>query len=42
MLAKVGYSVTRLVRTRIARLELAELASGQYRILNDDDLKLLE
>jgi 23S rRNA pseudouridine2605 synthase len=41
MLAKVGYSVTRLVRTRIARLELGELASGQYRVLNDDDLKLL-
>jgi 23S rRNA pseudouridine2605 synthase len=42
MLAKVGYTVTRLVRTRIARLELGGLPSGQYRELTPDDLKLLE
>jgi 23S rRNA pseudouridine2605 synthase len=42
MLAKVGYSVTRLVRTRIARLELGDLASGQYRELTQGELKLLE
>lgn len=42
MLAKVGYSVTRLVRTRIARLELGDLASGQYRELNESELRLLE
>lgn len=42
MLAKVGYSVTRLVRTRVAKLELGDLASGQYRALNESELKLLE
>ncbi|MGL4609467.1 MAG: pseudouridine synthase [Trueperaceae bacterium] len=42
MLAKVGYNVTRLVRTRVARLELGELPSGQYRQLSPHELKLLE
>jgi 23S rRNA pseudouridine2605 synthase len=42
MLAKVGYSVTRLVRTRIARLELGDLPSGQYRELSERELRLLE
>jgi 23S rRNA pseudouridine2605 synthase len=42
MLAKVGYSVTRLVRTRIARLELGDLPSGHYRELSEQELKLLE
>ncbi len=42
MLAKVGYSVTRLVRTRMARLELGDLPSGQYRQLSAEELKLLE
>jgi 23S rRNA pseudouridine2605 synthase len=42
MLAKVGYNVTKLVRTRIARLELGDLPSGQYRELTADELKLLE
>lgn len=42
MLAKVGYSVTRLVRTRMARLELGDLPSGQYRELSESELKLLE
>ncbi len=42
MLAKVGYSVTRLVRTRIARLELGNLAPGEYRQLSEGELKLLE
>ena len=42
MLAKVGYSVTRLVRTRIARLELGALPSGEYRELSTEDLKLLQ
>jgi 23S rRNA pseudouridine2605 synthase len=42
MLAKVGYTVTRLVRTRIARLELGALPPGEYRKLTPDELKLLE
>jgi 23S rRNA pseudouridine2605 synthase len=42
MLAKVGYTVTRLVRTRIARLELGDLPLGQYRELTPDELRLLE
>jgi 23S rRNA pseudouridine2605 synthase len=42
MLAKVGYSVTRLVRTRVARLELDDLPPGQYRELTESDLRLLE
>jgi 23S rRNA pseudouridine2605 synthase len=42
MLAKVGYNVTRLVRTRIARLELGDLPSGQYRELDERELRLLE
>jgi 23S rRNA pseudouridine2605 synthase len=42
MLAKVGYNVTKLVRTRIARLELGDLPSGEYRELTADELKLLE
>jgi 23S rRNA pseudouridine2605 synthase len=42
MLAAVGYTVTRLVRIRVARLELGTLAVGQYRILTEDELKLLE
>jgi 23S rRNA pseudouridine2605 synthase len=42
MLAKVGYSVTRLVRTRVSRLELGDLPSGQYRQLSAEELKLLE
>jgi 23S rRNA pseudouridine2605 synthase len=42
MMAAVGYTVTRLVRTRIARLNLGDLPTGQYRNLSDDELKLLE
>ncbi len=42
MMAAVGYTVTRLVRTRIARLKLGDLPTGQYRNLNQDELKLLE
>ena len=41
MLAAVGYLVTRLLRTRIARLELSDLGSGQYRELSSHDFKLL-
>lgn len=41
MMAAVGYTVTRLVRTRIARLKLGDLPTGQYRLLQDDELKLL-
>lgn len=41
MMAAVGYTVTRLVRTRIARLKLGDLPSGTYRILDDEELKLL-
>ncbi len=42
MLAKVGYNVTRLVRTRVAKLELGDLSSGQYRELSSEELRLLE
>jgi 23S rRNA pseudouridine2605 synthase len=42
MLAAVGYTVTRLVRIRVARLELGTLAVGQCRVLTKDELKLLE
>jgi 23S rRNA pseudouridine2605 synthase len=41
MLASVGYLVTRLIRTRIAKLELGELATGEYRELSSHDLALL-
>ncbi len=41
MLAAVGYLVTRLVRTRIAKLELADLPLGKYRELSSHDFKLL-
>ena len=41
MLAAVGYRVTRLVRTRIDKLELANLATGEYRKLSSQDYKLL-
>jgi 23S rRNA pseudouridine2605 synthase len=42
MMAAVGYTVTRLVRTRIARLKLGDLPTGQYRNLSDDERRLLE
>lgn len=41
MLAAVGYLVNRLLRTRIAKLELADLPLGKYRELSLHDLKLL-
>jgi 23S rRNA pseudouridine2605 synthase len=41
MLAGVGYLVTRLVRTRIGKLELADLPVGKYRELSSHDFKLL-
>lgn len=41
MLAAVGYQVTKLVRTRIEKLELADLATGDYRELSAHDLSLL-
>jgi 23S rRNA pseudouridine2605 synthase len=42
MMAAVGYTVTRLVRTRMARLKLGDLPTGQYRNLTEDELGLLE
>ena len=41
MVAAVGCSVTRLVRTRIERLELGDLATGNYRKLSAADIKRL-
>lgn len=41
MLAAVGYSVTRLVRTRIGGLELGDLKTGGYRKLSAADYKKL-
>lgn len=41
MVAAVGCSVTRLMRTRIGRLELGDLALGSYRKLSAADLKRL-
>lgn len=41
MVAAVGCSVTRLVRTRIERLELGDLGVGSYRKLSAADLKRL-
>lgn len=41
MMAAVGYTVTRLVRTRIARLKLGDLPLGQYRTLTEKELQLL-
>ena len=41
MLAAVGYRVKRLVRTKVGRLELGGLSSGQHRELEADDLELL-
>ncbi len=41
MMAAVGHSVTRLMRTKIAKLELNDLAVGEYRELSSHDFKLL-
>src|SRR5690606_7209355 len=41
MLAEVGYEVERLLRTRIAGLELGELPSGSWRLLKDEDFAAL-
>ena len=41
MLAAVGYSVTRLVRTRIGGLELGDLKTGGHRKLSAADFKKL-
>lgn len=41
MLAAVGYSVTRLVRVRIGKLELGDLKVGGYRKLSAADFKKL-
>ncbi len=41
MLAAVGHHVTRLQRSKIGKLELAELAVGAYRVLEADELKLV-
>ncbi len=41
MLAAVGYTVTRLKRTRIAALKLRDLKPGQYRELSHDELDKL-
>ncbi|MCA9837296.1 MAG: rRNA pseudouridine synthase [Trueperaceae bacterium] len=41
MLAAVGYLVTRLVRTRIGKLELGDLPTGEYRELSAHEFKLL-
>lgn len=41
MLAEVGYKVTRLVRTRVAGLELGALPSGRYRELSPEDFAKL-
>lgn len=38
MLAALGYSVTRLKRTRVAHLTLGELAAGEWRELTETDL----
>lgn len=42
MIDAVGYSVERLLRTRIAGLRLGDLAPGAYRELGQVDLELLE
>lgn len=41
MLAAVGYDVTRLLRTRLAGLELGDLPPGGYRRLTAGDLRAL-
>lgn len=41
MLASVGYTVTRLLRTRFAGLQLAELAPGEYRELTRKEVRRL-
>lgn len=38
MMAAVGCSVNRLVRTRIGSLELGDLAAGDWRALSDDEI----
>lgn len=41
MLAALGYSVTRLKRTRVAHLTLGELKPGEWRELADEELEPL-
>ena len=42
MLAALGFSVTRLLRTRVAHLKLGDLKPGDYRQLSAADLKPLD
>ena len=41
MLAALGFTVTRLMRTRVAHLTLGDLQPGEYRQLTEADLKPL-
>lgn len=41
MLEKLGYGVMRLVRVRVSRLRLGGLKPGEWRVLGDDEIRLL-